>query len=347
MQVRRPNTMTEPTENSFPAPSEPARPRERPRKPPEPSLLIGRGDAIRDVIRTAEEVARSGVTVLIEGESGTGKELVARYIHATSPRADKPFIFVNCAALPEHLVEAELFGHVKGAFTDARSDKAGRFMLADGGTLFLDEIGDLPHKGQGDLLRVIEDGAFRMVGGTELMRVDVRIIAATNKDLTEAVAAGKFREDLLYRLQVIPISVPPLRDRAEDIPLLADAFLDHFAAKHKRRRQTISAESMQLCQRFSWPGNVRQLRNIIERLVVTCRKTTIEVIDLPIFMRTSDLEAPSFAIRPGMTLAEAEMLLIRQTLIHVTSKREEAARLLGISRRALQYKLKRYGLLDL
>ncbi len=201
--------MTESTENTLPAPSEPARPRERPRKPPEPSLLIGRGDAIRDVIRTAEEVARSGVTVLIEGESGTGKELVARYIHATSPRADKPFIFVNCAALPEHLVEAELFGHVKGAFTDARSDKPGRFMLADGGTLFLDEIGDLPHKGQGDLLRVIEDGAFRMVGGTELMRVDVRIIAATNKDLTEAVAAGKFREDLLYRLQVIPISVPP------------------------------------------------------------------------------------------------------------------------------------------
>jgi transcriptional regulator with PAS, ATPase and Fis domain len=339
--------MIEPTESTVSPPPEPARPRERTRKAPEPSLLIGSSEAVRNVIRTAEEVARSGVTVLIEGESGTGKELVARYIHATSPRADKAFIFVNCAALPEHLVEAELFGHVKGAFTDARADKPGRFLLADGGTLFLDEICDLPHKGQGDLLRVIEDGAFRMVGGTELMRVDVRIIAATNKDLTEAVAAGKFREDLLYRLQVIPIMVPPLRERAEDIPLLVDAFLDHFGAKHKRPRQTVSAEAMQLCQRFSWPGNVRQLRNIIERLVVTCRNTTIEVVDLPDFMRTSDLQAPAFSIRPGMTLAEAEMLLIRQTLIHVTSKREEAALLLGISRRALQYKLKRYGLLDL
>ena len=343
----RPNTMTEPTDNNLPPSSEPARQRGRPRKPAEPSLLIGGGEAMRNVIRTAEEVAQSGVTVLIEGESGTGKELVARHIHATSARADKPFIFVNCAALPEHLVEAALFGHVKGAFTDARADKAGRFTLADGGTLFLDEIGDLPQKGQGDLLRVIEDGAFRMVGGTELMRVDVRIIAATNKDLAQAVSAGKFREDLLYRLQVIPILVPPLRDRAEDIPLLVDAFLDHFGAKHKRRRQTMSAEAMRLCQRFSWPGNVRQLRNIIERLVVTCRKSIIEVVDLPGFMRTSDLEAPAFTIRPGMTLAEAEMLLIRQTLIHVTSRREEAARLLGISRRALQYKLKRYGLLDL
>jgi DNA-binding NtrC family response regulator len=311
----------------------------------EPSLLVGDNEAMRRVVRMAEEVARSDVTVLIEGESGTGKELIARLIHQRSPRADQPFIFVNCAALPEQLVEAELFGHRKGAFTGALADKPGRFLLADGGTLFLDEIGDLPPKGQGDLLRVIEDGAFRMVGGTELVQVNVRIVAATNKKLQEAVTAGRFREDLFYRLQIVPLAIPPLRERAEDIPLLVDAFLDHFTAKHKRRRKKLSAEAMQLCQRFPWPGNVRQLRNAIERVVLTCREATIPVEDLPDFLRSHDQNTPSFTVRPDMTLAEAEKLLIRQTLTHVTSNREEAARRLGISRRSLQYKLKQYGLL--
>ena len=311
----------------------------------EPSLLVGDNEAMRRVVRMAEEVARSDVTVLIEGESGTGKELIARLIHQRSPRADQPFIFVNCAALPEQLVEAELFGHEKGAFTGALADKPGRFLLADGGTLFLDEIGDLPPKGQGDLLRVIEDGAFRMVGGTELVQVNVRIVAATNKKLQEAVTAGRFREDLFYRLQIVPLAIPPLRERAEDIPLLVDAFLDHFTAKHKRRRKKLSAEAMQLCQRFPWPGNVRQLRNAIERVVLTCREATIPVEDLPDFLRSHDQNTPSFTVRPDMTLAEAEKLLIRQTLTHVTSNREEAARRLGISRRSLQYKLKQYGLL--
>ena len=176
----------------------------------------------------AEEVARTEVTVLIEGESGTGKELVARMIHARSARAERPFIFVNCAALPEQLLEAELFGHVKGAFTGAVASKPGRFQLADGGTLFLDEIGDLPAKGQGDLLRVLEDGCFRMVGGTELIRVNVRVVAATNKQLQQAVAAGRFREDLFYRLNIVPIAVPPLREHAEDIPLLVETFLRQF-----------------------------------------------------------------------------------------------------------------------
>ena len=311
----------------------------------EPSLLVGDNEAMRRVVRMAEEVARSDVTVLIEGESGTGKELIARLIHQRSPRADQPFIFVNCAALPEQLVEAELFGHRKGAFTGALADKPGRFEQADGGTLFLDEIGDLPPKGQGDLLRVIEDGAFRMVGGTELVQVNVRIVAATNKKLQEAVTAGRFREDLFYRLQIVPLAIPPLRERAEDIPLLVDAFLDHFTAKHKRRRKKLSAEAMQLCQRFPWPGNVRQLRNAIERVVLTCREATIPVEDLPDFLRSHDQNTPSFTVRPDMTLAEAEKLLIRQTLTHVTSNREEAARRLGISRRSLQYKLKQYGLL--
>lgn len=319
--------------------------RQRLKRKTEPSLLVGESEPIRRVLGTALEVARSDVTVLIEGESGTGKELVARTIHQNSPRAAKPFISVNCAAFAEQLLEGELFGHVKGAFTGAVTSKLGRFQLADGGTLFLDEIGDLPAKGQGDLLRVLEDGAFRMVGGTELVRVNVRIVAATNKKLQEAVAAGRFREDLYYRLQVIPILVPPLRERAEDVPLLVESFLDHFSAKHKRRRKKFSPEAIQLCRRYPWPGNVRQLRNTVERLVVTCADTTIGVDDLPDFLRTQDAHAPACEIRPGMTIAECEKLLIRQTLTHATSNREQAARLLGISRRTLQYKLKAYGLL--
>jgi DNA-binding NtrC family response regulator len=311
----------------------------------EPSLLVGNSEAIRKVTELSDEVARSEVTVLIEGESGTGKEIVARSIHLKSGRAEKPFISVNCAALPEQLLEAELFGHVKGAFTGAMADKPGRFQLADGGTLFLDEIGDLSAKGQGDLLRVLEDGTFRMVGGTKMVRVNVRVVAATNKKLQEAVVAGKFREDLLYRLQIVPITLPPLRERAEDIPLLIESFLEHFTSKHKRRRKKLSAEAVQLCQRFPWPGNVRQLRNMIERLVITCKSATIEVSDLPDFLHAHDQSATTFAIRPGMSLAEVEKILIRQTLTHVTANREEAAKLLGMSRRTLQYKLKQFDLL--
>lgn len=316
------------------------------RKRSEPSLLLGNSEAMRTVAQLADEVARTEVTVLIDGESGTGKEIVARTLHLRSARAAKPFISVNCAALPEPLLEAELFGHVKGAFTGAVADKPGRFQLADGGTLFLDEIGDLSPKGQGDLLRVLEDGTFRMVGGTKLVRVNVRVVAATNKNLQEAVSLGKFREDLLYRLQIVPITIPPLRERAEDIPLLVESFLEHFAAKHKRRRKKLSGEALQVCQRFPWPGNVRQLRNTMERLVITCRHSTLEVGDLPAFLVAHDRSATAFAIRPGMTLAEVEKRLIRQTLTHVTANREQAAELLGISRRALQYKLRDYGLLE-
>ena len=249
-----------------------------------PSLLLGRSEAVRRVTRLAAEVALSDVTVLIQGESGTGKEIVARMIHRLSARAKKPFIFVNCAALPEQLVEAELFGYVKGAFTDARFNKPGRFLLADRGTLFLDEIGDMPMKGQGDLLRVLEDGAFRMVGGTDLIQVDVRVVAATNKRLEEAVAAGKFREDLFYRLQVIPIPIPPLRERTEDIPELVDDFMEHFCAKYGRRPCRLSPEALAACQRYPWPGNVRQLRNAIEWLMVTSPGTTIGEGELPHYM---------------------------------------------------------------
>jgi len=244
------------------------------------------------------------------------------------------------------LLEAELFGHVKGAFTGAVANKPGRFQLADGGTLFLDEIGDLSPKGQGDLLRVLEDGAFRMVGGSELIRVNVRVIAATNKNLQQSVNEGKFREDLFYRLQIVPISMPALRQHAEDIPLLIERFFHHFTAKHKRRRKRLSPEAAQLCQSFPWPGNVRQLRNAVERLVITCREPVVEVPHLPEFLRDYDRNTTTFTVRPGMSLAEVEKIVIRQTLTHVTSNRAEAAKALGISRRALQYKLKQYGLLD-
>lgn len=319
--------------------------RMRLRKRSEPSSLVGESESMRAIGRLIEEVANSDVTVLIEGESGTGKEIAARSIHLQSQRREQPFISVNCAALPEQLLEAELFGHVKGAFTGALSTRPGRFQQAEGGTLFLDEIGDLPPKGQGDLLRVLEDGTFRMVGGSEMLRVNVRIVAATNKKLQEAAAEGKFREDLLYRLQIVPIVMPPLRDRPEDIPLLVGTFLEHFTAKHKRRRKTLSPEAMRLCQRFPWPGNVRQLRNLTERLVITCRDAVIDVPDLPDFIREHDRNSPTFMVSAGATLAEVEQQLIRQTLLHVTSNREEAAKALGISRRALQYKLKQYGLL--
>jgi DNA-binding NtrC family response regulator len=311
----------------------------------EPSLLVGESEPMRMLARLIQEVANSDVTVLIEGESGTGKELVARSIHLQSARRERPFISVNCAALAEPLLETELFGHAKGAFTGAIANKPGRFQLADGGTLFLDEIGDLSPKGQGDLLRVLEDSAFRPVGGSELIRVNVRVIAATNKKLQEAVTEGKFREDLFYRLQIVPIVTPPLRGHAEDIPLLIEGFFEHFSAKHKRKRKRMAPEALQLCQRFPWPGNVRQLRNTIERLVITCRETVIDVSELPEFLLDFDRNTTTFIVRPGTPLAEVEKMLIRQTLTHVTSNREEAAKALGISRRALQYKLKQYGLL--
>jgi DNA-binding NtrC family response regulator len=321
--------------------------RSRLQKRTEPNPLIGESEIMRNVSRLIEEVAQSDVTVLIEGESGTGKEIAARMIHAHSQRREQPFISVNCAAFAEQLLEAELFGHMKGAFTGATAQKPGRFQLADGGTLFLDEIGDLSPKGQGDLLRVLEDGAFRMVGGSELIRVNVRIIAATNKKLPAAVAEGKFREDLFYRLNVVPVVMPPLRERAGDIPLLIEKFFDRFGARHKRGRKRMSPEALRVCQRFPWPGNVRQLRNAVERMVITSRAPVVDIAALPDYLREFDNSLVTFTVRPGTPLAEVEKLLIRQTLAHVTANRAEAAQALGISRRALQYKLKQYGLLDI
>ncbi|MDA1275744.1 MAG: sigma-54 dependent transcriptional regulator [Verrucomicrobia bacterium] len=319
--------------------------RSRLRKRSEPSPLIGESQCMREIGRLIDEVAGSDVTILIEGESGTGKEIVARAIHLKSERREKPFVSVNCAGLSEHLLETELFGHVRGAFTGAVRTKPGRFQAADGGTLFLDEIGDLSPKGQGDLLRVLEEGCFLMVGGTQTVRVNVRVVAATNKRLRDVVEEGAFREDLFYRLQVVPIMMPPLRERAEDIPCLIDNFLDHFSMKHKRRKKRMTPEALQICSRFPWPGNVRQLRNLMERLVITCHAPTIEAKNVPDFLRSYDSKMTAFTVRPGASLAEVEKLLIRLTLTHVTSNRAQAAKVLGISRRALQYKLKGHGLL--
>jgi transcriptional regulator with PAS, ATPase and Fis domain len=292
-----------------------------------------------------EEIAATDVTVVIQGESGTGKEVIARTIHERSHRNRGPFIAVNCAALTDSLIESEFFGHVKGAFTGAVKDRFGRFQLAQGGTLFLDEIADLSPKGQGDLLRVIEDGLFRPIGSPKLVRADVRIIAAANKNLELLAAEGRFRDDLLYRLNIVSIYVPPLRERTDDIPALVESFSRHFCAKHKRAAKRFGPRTLALLRSLPWPGNVRQLRNIVERLVVTIPQATIEPEALPPSLLQAGKPRSEFVIKSGLTLAQVEAELIRQTLLDGTLSQEQAAVRLGISRRALQYKIKRYGLL--
>ncbi len=307
-------------------------------------IFAGSSTIMLEIDQLIRQIATTDVTVLIEGESGTGKEIVARAIHERSRRSARPFIAVNCAALHENLLEAELFGHVRGAFTGAVSDRKGRFQLAHQGTLFLDEIAELSPKGQADLLRVLEDGVFRPLGSQKIERADARVIGATNKSLEVESMNGRFREDLLYRLNVVTIQVPPLRERAEDIPQLVKSFAEHYCTKHQRRNKRFSPDVVNIFQTLPWPGNVRQLRNIVERLVVTIPRQTIDVEDLPAALVSSVRPQRNFSIRPGMSLAQVEAELIRQTLLNVTSNRAEVAKKLGISRRALQYKIKRYGL---
>ncbi|MFA7343536.1 MAG: sigma-54 dependent transcriptional regulator [Terrimicrobiaceae bacterium] len=317
--------------------------RQRLKKRDDVDIFVGRSRATRDVQRLIEQVAPSDVTVLIQGESGTGKEMVARAIHEKSRRKGAPFIPVNCAALPETLIESELFGHVRGAFTGAIADKPGRFELARGGTLFLDEIGDLSRLGQADLLRVLEDGVFRPIGSRSAVRANARIVTATNKELENQCALGAFREDLLYRLNVITIHLPPLRDCPEDIPLLLEMFRSHFVAKHGRRGREFDRSAIKCLQAFSWPGNVRQLRNIVERLVLTAPGNTIKASDLPTSLHSPNRPAGSVPRLAGMTLAEVETELIRQTLEKTGGSKTRAAEILGISRRALHYKLSGRG----
>jgi DNA-binding NtrC family response regulator len=306
--------------------------------------MVGESEPMQRVYSLVEMVADSDVTVLLMGESGTGKELISRAIHHKSPRADGPFITMNCGALPDNLFESELFGYEKGAFTGAMATKMGRFELADGGTLLLDEVGELSLKSQVDFLCVLETKEFRRLGGTKLLNVDTRIIAATNRNLEEAVKQGDFREDLYYRLNVVPIRLPPLRERRDDIPLLVERFLSEFTARHRRDPKDISLDAMRLLRLYAWPGNIRQLRNLMERLVVTVKDAMIQPEHLPEEIQASKEDARTMVVTLGTSLDQLEREVIQRTLTEITNHREKAAKLLGISLRALQYKIKEYGI---
>jgi len=323
--------------------SENRRLRERLASDGEISEIVGNSAAMRDVFRQVRQVADTDATVLIEGESGTGKELVARAIHSLSARAEGSFVAVNVGALPETLLESELFGYEKGAFSGATRTKLGRFELADGGTLFLDEVTEMSSKTQVDLLRVLETREFRRLGGEQVIASDVRLIGATNRDIGNVVRDGKFREDLYYRLNVIPLMVPPLRDRRDDIPLLVEHFLEQFSQRHRREPKGVAGDAMQILTSHSWPGNVRQLRNLVERLVVTAEGPVIHATNLPEEMRTS-----SDAGDADMTLASAVELAEKQAILRALAAcnhhRERTAGLLGMSVRNLHYRMNRYGL---
>lgn len=306
--------------------------------------MVGDSEPMQRIYHLVEMVAESDVTVLLTGESGTGKEVVAKAIHHKSSRADEPFITLNCGALPDNLIESELFGYEKGAFTGATVTKAGRFELAQGGTLLLDEVGELSLKSQVDFLRVLETKEIRRLGGTKVVKVDVRIIAATNRNLEEAVKQGQFREDLYYRLNVVPIKLPPLRERGDDIPLLVETFLREFCVLHHQDQKEVSRDTMRLLRLYAWPGNIRQLRNLIERLVVTVRDHTLQPQHLPEEIQTSKEDIRTMVVTLGTSIEEIEREVIRRTLVEVTNHREKAAKLLGISLRALQYKIKEYGI---
>ena len=304
--------------------------------------IIGRSLPMRGVYETVRQVSPTMATVLVTGESGTGKELVARAIHNCSQRNTGPFVVLNCGALPESLVETELFGHERGAFTGALTTKLGRIEQAHGGTLFLDEVSEMSPKTQVDCLRVLQDREFRRVGGNRSITVDVRFIAATNKDLEEAGRAGTFREDLFYRLAVVPITLPPLRERIEDIPLLATTFLREFCGEYQRPAKSLSAAALQALREYAWPGNVRELRNLAERLVVTVPGPVIRPVHLPSAILTGERSERSISVPLGIPLEVVEERIIRKTLGEVTSHRERAAKILGISPRALHYKIRRY-----
>lgn len=313
-----------------------------------PQNLIGHSDSMRRILDLIEKVADSDSTVLIFGETGTGKELVARAIHYRSNRMDKPLVPINCAAIPGDLLESELFGYEKGAFTGAHKTKAGRFELADGGTLFLDEIGEMSPQLQVKLLRVLQERSFERLGAVKSIQVDVRIVAATNRDLEASIRDGKFREDLYYRLSVIPIHIPPLRDRREDIPVLIEHFLENFNKQKKKEVEGITPRAMEALVQYSWPGNVRELENLVERLVVIKRAGTIDLDDLPEKIRGADFEdnlprifLPEDGIQLDAAVHRLEKELIIQALKRTNGVKKEAARLLGMKRTTLIQKMKR------
>ena len=309
--------------------------------------IIGHSPSMQKVFDVLRQVSSTHATVLILGESGTGKELVARAIHTNSPRKEKPFVAINCAALSQSLIESELFGHVKGAFTGATSAKDGVIVYADGGTLFLDEVGDMPLETQAKLLRVLETREVQPVGGTATRKVDIRLVAATNHDLRDQTKKGRFREDLLFRLQVVAIDLPPLRQRAGDIPLLLDHFLHELAEEHGRAVRGISPEARALLVRYEWPGNVRELRNAVENMVLLSRSDVLEVEDVPEHVKqaTGAGRGPQGVLElAGRSLAELERAAIQANLDLVDGNRQKAARILGIGERTLYRKIKEYGL---
>jgi DNA-binding NtrC family response regulator len=308
-----------------------------------PHNIIGDAPPMQQVFEIIDQVAPSRATVLINGESGTGKELVANAIHQRSPRAAGPFIKLHCAALAESLLESELFGHERGAFTGAVGRKDGRFSLADGGTLFLDEIGEISQSIQVKLLRFLQEHEFERVGGTQTIRVDVRVIAATNRNLPEEVAKGRFREDLFYRLNVVSLEMPPLRDRRADIPALAKFFLDKYAKANGKTIGELSPQTLELLVSYDWPGNVRELENAIERAVVLTSGSQIESRALPTSVRPTTVAVPGMPIIPGSTMAELERYAILETMKACGGSTSKSAEMLGISTRTIQYRLHEYN----
>ncbi len=312
----------------------------------ESELLIGNSKPLQELRNQMEQVAPTSATVLITGESGTGKELVSKCIHALSPRTHGNFIAINCAALPESLMESELFGYQKGAFTGATQAKQGLFEAADGGTLLLDEIGDMPLVLQAKLLRVLEDQEVRRLGENQSKKVDVRVLAATHQNLGESVKAGKFRQDLLYRLEVVTLKIPPLRERIEDLPVLSEHFLKEACSRHEKKMTQIADEALKILMAYSWPGNVRELSNIIERAVVFCRGEKVTPEELPPhlsqLLRLQLMEEDSMiSVRLGTPLREVEELLIRKTLEATSGDKNKTAKLLGIHSRTIHRRVGR------
>jgi len=307
--------------------------------------IIGRSPAMQEIFGTISRVAPTRATVLLCGESGVGKDLIARAIHYHSPRRDRPFVKINCTAIPENLMESELFGYEKGAFTGATSSKPGKFEQADGGTVFLDEIGDVPPSIQVKLLRILQEREFERLGSNKTRQIDVRVLAATNADLRAALEEGRFREDLYYRLNVMPINIPPLRERKEDIPFLAEHFVRKFSKELGSPVTCISSGAMQKLLEYHWPGNVRELENVIERSLVLCSGQTLEAADIRLDMvpRTRAASADNF-LPDGVTLEEHEQNIIREALRRTNGNKSQAARLLGLTRNALRYRLSQMGL---
>ncbi|MFH1490699.1 MAG: sigma-54 dependent transcriptional regulator [Pseudomonadota bacterium] len=311
--------------------------------------IIGRSQAMGNLLETVAQVAPSEATVLITGDSGTGKEMIAGAIHYNSPRRERAFVKINCAAITETILESELFGHEKGAFTGAYKKKEGRFIQAQGGSIFLDEISEMSLAMQVKLLRVLQEREVTRVGGEEVIKVDVRVIAATNKDLLQEIEAGRFREDLFYRLNVVNLKLPPLKDRPMDIPLLAQHFLRSFAEKNRKKIKGFTPQAMDRLLKYDWPGNVRELMNAVERGVVLSRTEYLDEADLP-FINEEASPGPESelkeAIPPDLPLEEVEKMAILKTLDLTGGNKSETARRLGITRRTLHKKLKKYGVMS-